>query len=334
MKKSKTTILEIADQAGVSPATVSRVLNHRSLVKADTISKVEEAMRTLGYSSGSGNTSGIDNVPVIILNIPDTNTIFYHEIVRGAKQAAKTHDCHIIVNEANLRSDDAEPLCKLAKRIQAFGVVMVNSVSESFLSHLSSVCPVVQCCEHNDNTRFSYVSIDDYSAAKLAADHLISCGCKKIAFLNGPSSYKYSRERYRGFLDSMNAAGLPVVDRWVCPVPDVSYDLALASAQRLLDDQDRPDAFVTVSDILAMAVINAASHYHLTVPDDIMVTGFDNIAISKMMNPTITTVSQPRYQMGYTAIELLCDTVAHPGSNPRCINMNTELIVRASTSKN
>ena len=75
MKKSKTTILEIADQAGVSPATVSRVLNHRSLVKADTISKVEEAMRTLGYSSGSGNTSGIDNVPVIILNIPDTNTI-------------------------------------------------------------------------------------------------------------------------------------------------------------------------------------------------------------------------------------------------------------------
>ena len=64
MKKSKTTILEIADQAGVSPATVSRVLNHRSLVKADTISKVEEAMRTLGYSSGSGNTSGIDNVPV------------------------------------------------------------------------------------------------------------------------------------------------------------------------------------------------------------------------------------------------------------------------------
>lgn len=89
MKKSKTTILEIADQAGVSPATVSRVLNHRSLVKADTISKVEEAMRTLGYSSGSGNTSGIDNVPVIILNIPDTNTIFYHEIVRGAKQAAK-----------------------------------------------------------------------------------------------------------------------------------------------------------------------------------------------------------------------------------------------------
>ena len=94
MKKSKTTILEIADQAGVSPATVSRVLNHRSLVKADTISKVEEAMRTLGYSSGSGNTSGIDNVPVIILNIPDTNTIFYHEIVRGAKQAAKTHDCH------------------------------------------------------------------------------------------------------------------------------------------------------------------------------------------------------------------------------------------------
>ena len=103
----------------------------------------------------------------------------------------------------------------------------------------------------------------------------------------------------------MNAAGLPVVDRWVCPVPDVSYDLALASAQRLLDDQDRPDAFVTVSDILAMAVINAASHYHLTVPDDIMVTGFDNIAISKMMNPTITTVSQPRFQMGYTAVELL-----------------------------
>ncbi len=133
----------------------------------------------------------------------------------------------------------------------------------------------------------------------------------------------------------MNAAGLPVVDRWVCPVPDVSYDLALASAQRLLDDQDRPDAFVTVSDILAMAVINAASHYHLTVPDDIMVTGFDNIAISKMMNPTITTVSQPRFQMGYTAVELLfSDTVAHPCSNPRCINMNTELIVRASTSQN
>ncbi len=334
MKKSKTTILEIADQAGVSPATVSRVLNHRSLVKEETISKVEEAMRSLGYSSGSGNNAGLDDVPVIILNIPDTNTIFYHEIIRGAQQAAKTHNCHIVINEVALISDDAEPLCKFAKRIRAFGVVMVNSVSESFLSHLSSVCPVVQCCEYNDNTHFSYVSINDYNAIMLATDHLISCGCKKIAFLNGPSSYKYARERYRGFLDSMNAAKLPVVDRWICPVPDVSYDLALASAQRLLDDQNRPDAFVTVSDILAMAVINAADHYHLNVPNDIMVTGFDNIAISKMMNPTITTVSQPRYQMGYTAVELLCDTVAHPSSTPRCITMNTELIVRASTSKN
>lgn len=333
MSKNKATLNDVARAAGVSSATVSRVLNHRSLVNRETLRQVENAMESLGYVPKGADDIVKDEVPLIVLNIPPTNPLFYPEIIRGAFQSAKTHDYYLIINQVSLSENSISTFCNLLRRVNAAGVIMLNSVSEAFLSGISEVCPVVQCCEYNDGTSFSYVSIDDYTSARNAADHLISCGCKKIALLNGPLSYKYARRRRDGFLDSLQSAGLPAPGNRIVTIADISYDMAFSACYRLLNMEDAPDAFFAVSDVFAMAAVNAAEQFHLRVPEDIMVVGFDNLELSKMMHPAITTVNQPRMQLGYSAFELLQDCILNPEASPKSVILNTELIVRNTTAR-
>lgn len=333
MKKNKATLNDVARAAGVSSATVSRVLNHRSLVNKETLKQVDDAINALGYIPKGSDYIIKDEVPLIVLNIPPTNSLFYPEIIQGAFRSAKAHDYYLIINQVSLSENSISTFCNLLRRVNAAGVIMLNSVSESFLSGVSEVCPVVQCCEYNDDTSFSYVSIDDYTSARNATDHLISCGCKKIAFLNGPLSYKYARRRRDGFLDSVKNAGLSIPENWIVPIADISYDMAFSACYRLLSMEDAPEAFFTVSDIFAMAAVNAAEQFHLRVPEDIMVVGFDNLELSKMMHPAITTVNQPRMQLGYSAFELLQDCIQNPDASPKSVILNTELIVRNTTTR-
>lgn len=332
MKNQKATLFDVAKAAGVSPATVSRVLNHRSLVKEETVRQVQDAMNALNYApKGAEEEREEDRVPLIVLNIPTSNTLFYQEIIRGAFEAAAAHGFFVIINEYSLKDGAGPDYSKLLRRTKANGVIMLNRVSEEFLSYVQEVCPVVQCCEHNDQTAFSFVGIDDYKSARDAADHLLSCGCRKIAMLNGPLNFHYAIRRRQGFLDSLLQAGVTVPEKWLVSISDINYDMAFSACYRLLSLENPPEAFFAVSDVFAIAAVNAARQFNLRVPEDIMVVGFDNLEISKMTNPAVTTVSQPRLQMGYTAFELLYDRIVNPGSAPQSVILNTELVVRSTT---
>ena len=333
MKKGKATLNDVANTAGVSPATVSRVLNHRSIVKPDTLRQVENAMQTLGYTPKGCEPEPYDNGSLIVLNIPSSNSLFYHEITHGAFECAKANDYYLIINEYTLTEASAAEYCNLLRRVKAAGVIMLNSVSEQFLSTIQEVCPVIQCCEYNDQTAFSYVSIDDYRSAWDATNHLISCGCDKIAMLNGPSCYNYAIRRRAGFLDALNTAGIAIPENWNASIADINYDMAFSACYRLLSFDNAPKAFFAVSDVFAIAAVNAAKQFHLRVPEDVMVVGFDNLDISRMTSPAITTVNQPRTQMGYTAFELLQDRIQNPADTPKSVILNTELIVRSTTMR-
>ncbi len=334
MKQEKITIEDIARQAGVSPATVSRVLNHRELVKADTAKQVENAMAALGYAFESTASPSIEEQPLIVLNIPGIENVFYQEVIKGARVSAKAHGCHLLINESPLDRGSIRTFCNLLHRVNAAGSILLNRASEEQLKQIRAITPLVQCCEYNeDASGYPYVSIDDFSAAETATGYLCNCGCNKIALINGPLSFKYAVQRQEGYLSALKKAEISVPQNWIIQLPEINYQMAYAAICRLLNSEPRPNAFFVASDIFAAAVIRAAKRFKLNVPRDIMVVGFDNIEFSTMTCPSITTVNQPRLQLGYTACEMLLEMMENPSSSPKSLILDAELVIRESTAK-
>lgn len=330
--RSKITVAEIAKQARVSPSTVSRVLNNRcDLVKADTIKQVLSTAQELGYIIPDGRATVPKEEPVIIMNLPTVNNIFYSQVIQGAIASANAHGCHLIINQAPLDLGSIQSFFNLIKRVNAAGIILTGPVSSNILEQISHIVPLVQCCEYNPEAKLPFVSIDDCKAAQTATEYLIEHGYYKIAFINGPSTYKYSRDRQRGFLNAIENANITIPRSWIPSLPEVNYEMAYATVCQLLASETKPNAFFTISDTYAAAVIRAAKRYHYKVPKDIVVIGFDNTEISTVCTPSITTVSQPRFQIGYTACEILLEKIYDPSMEPRSILLETELIIREST---
>ena len=301
MKKEKVTVKDISKKAGVSPATVSRVLNHRDLVNEKTIEKVEQAMTALGLIVENGVMSSPEEQPVILTNVPELENAFYMKVITGIQTSAKAHGYHVVINVMPLNTANLYSFISLIRQVKAKGVVITETLQKEQLDFIANVVPIIQCCEYNDETNYPYVSIDDYSASVSATEYLISNNYNKIAFINGPLSFKYAQKRQEGFLDTIHQHDITIPTDWIINLPEVSYHMAFSAACRLLNADVRPKAFFTISDIYAAAVIRAAKRYNLSVPKDIAVVGFDNIDFAQMTNPALTTVSQPSFQIGYSA---------------------------------
>ena len=146
-------------------------------------------------------------------------------------------------------------------------------------------------------------------------------------------SFKYAVKRQEGFLDTLRKKDISVRPDWIVSLPEVNYQMAYSADCRLLNNEIRPNAFFVISDVFAAAVIRAAKRFDLRIPEDIIVVGFDNLDISIMTCPTITTVNQPSFQLGYSACELLLDSINHPDMFPKSLILDTELIIRESSAK-
>ena len=331
MKKDLPTVAQLARAAGVSPATVSRVLNHKGIVKADTYNRVVAVLQANGYPFVEKAVRA-DPSDVLMISLPSLDNPFYADIVRGAKSGATRHGYHLIINESHINHNTLPAILELVRSLRISGLITANHISADILHTLSSVVPLVQCCEYDESSDLPYVSVDDFAASKKATEYLLSQGCRRIAFLSGPSRYKYARWRLRGYEEALRTAGISPDQNLVVQFPEVSCELAIASTMQLLRTAEPPDAFVTTSDVYAAAVIRAARQVGLRVPQDVMVTGFDNIEFSTVTTPSITTVDQPRIRLGLMACELLVEKIANPALPSKGVLLETELIVRESTS--
>lgn len=334
MDKRKIRIQDIAATAGVSNATVSRVLNNHSVVNAETYRKVVDAMNTLGYSHTLNVRSPNDkdtSPDLIILSLPTISNPFYNEITIGAQNAAQRFGYRVLISNTALDSDGLNQLISLIKSNRVAGVITLNSMTSMELERLCAITNVVQCCEFCEGYDVPYVSIDDYQATRTALNHLYSHGRKDIAFINGPLGYKYARHRQNSYVDFMREHHLPIREDRIIQLSSVDFSIGVASITQLLSQSSPPDAIFAISDVLAGAAIKVAKKYGLRVPQDLMVIGFDNIDISSMCDPTITTINQPKSQMGYMACELLIEKISNPDVPVKQILLDTELIVREST---
>lgn len=327
----KATVQEIAKFAGVSSSTVSRVINHRELVKSQTIKAVEDAMKALGVEVNKSSDNAPYSRNIIVLNVQDIKNTFYQQIMDGANISAKSHGYDLIITQSSLKKERIPDFIKMLKSINASGVILLSWLPLQSLNAIANEFPLVQCSEYNNESSLPYVSINNYESAKLATEYLIASGRNKIAFVNGPLSYQYAVERRRGYMDAMNNSALTVRPDWCIQLPKVDFDMAYTSIRKLLEAKILPNAIFAVSDILAAAAVKAVTQSGLQVPEDISVVGFDNTPISIMTSPSITTVSQPAYQLGFCACDMVHDIVSNAYLDSRAIMLNTEFIIREST---
>lgn len=328
--KGKSTLTRIAERAGVSIATVSRIINDTGRVAPATRQKVLQAIRDLEYDSALKCPAPVYRS--ILALVPDFVNPFYANIIDGIQQTAHDNDFEVFLMPTKDSYPNTGYLVNLIKKEGFSGVLWLSSTPPvELLSIISHHCPIVMCCEYPEDYPCSYVSIDDISAAFRAVNYLISTGCRKIGFVNCSLKYKYARHRREGYLRALNSAGLEYDPALYVSIPTIDYTLAYSAVLQTLNTGPVPDAFFTCSDVYAAATINAAQHLGIRVPEDLSVIGFDNIETSRMTLPAITTIAQPGFQIGQQAGSLLVEKILNPELHDRHMLLSTELVIRDST---
>ncbi len=324
-------IQEIAKLAGVSVATVSRVLNNAESVKQKNREKVLKAIAECNYQPNllarQLRTAKSSMVLVLVSNIANP---FCAEVVKGIEDEADLHGYHILL--CNTGSDLERSRSGLQQLPGKFvdGVITTDALAVlPELTGLIGSTPWVQCSEFDEGAGISRVGIDDSAAAGMAVGHLLSLGRHRIALINHDLRYKYSQLREQGYRQTLDGAGADF--KAVVYARELSFKAGYAAMTELLDAPERPDAVFAVSDVLAAGAMAAIKAAGLSIPLDIAVAGFDGTELAEIVSPPLTTIRQPADRLGSTAFKLLFDKIENPQSPAERMILECELQVRGST---
>lgn len=335
-KKQRPSLDNVAQRAGVSPATVSRVLNNTAPVRDGVRVRVLSAMNELGYApSNRSGRRAIENA--IALLIPDILNPFFAEIVRGVQDEASAIGFLPIVFDSTEDPQREKQFLRMFVTLPMRGTILCGSRLGP--SDLQSCCnqsnaPLVLINRSVRNSKVACVLTDLEGGAWRATRHLLDLHHTRIAFLPGPFQSEQSQARRRGVERALVEAGLTLRPEFcLASNPNVDGGFQAMSALLALPPSDCPTAAIAYNDLMALGVLHAIRAHHLRVPEDISVVGTDNIEIAAHANPPLTTITQPKYQMGRMAMQVLRRMIqGHPPPEDGYTLMESALIVRESTA--
>jgi LacI family transcriptional regulator, repressor for deo operon, udp, cdd, tsx, nupC, and nupG len=320
----------VAARAGVSIATVSRVLNRSKPVNDDTRSRVEEAVAALGYRTNSaGRNLAKAQSRLLMVLVPDFANPFYAQIVQGAESVSCAAGYRMLLTDAT-SSDVAHQtaLDAIYNRL-ADGVINLAHLDDDPALHAAlRDMPWVNCSEFLPESGLPYVSIDHRQAAIDAVQYLLNRGHRRIALISADENYRWAQLRREGYALALARAGQAVEPALVRTAVSLDYEAGAQAAGGLLALQEPPSAVFAVSDTLAVGAIKALRRAGRRVPDDVAVIGFDDLPLSAVFEPALTTVSQPMRDLGARAVEILLARLA--GQQPQSVILPHQLVVRDS----
>lgn len=201
------------------------------------------------------------------------------------------------------------------------------------IKEIADKVPIVQCCEFFKDADIAHVSVDNFAAAAQVVRYLHSLGHKKIGFVGSVNQFISSEDRRRGYEAELEKLGLPIRKEYMAYADrDYSFQSGISAARQLLDRPDSPTVVFCISDVLAMGAIRAAGGLGIRVPEELSVVGFDDVEYATMMNPMLTTVSQPLYPLGKTSARMLIDQI-ESGEGKGKIFLEHKLVIRDSTAR-
>jgi len=324
-------IQKIARMAGVSVATVSRVLNNSDSVKPANRQKVLEAIEESNYQPNLlARQLRTARSSMILVLVSDISNPFCAEVVKGIEEQAEKNGYRILLCNSGADIARSRSSLQLLSGKMVDGIITMDAFSKlPELSQLIGRAPWVQCAEHDDNGQISCVGIDDDVAAQSVVHYLAGQGRQRIALINHDLRYRYARLRQKGYAHQLKEQQLA----WqaIAYASELSFSAGKAAMNQLLAGETRPDAVFAVSDTLAAGAMAAIQQAGLRIPQEIAVVGFDGSELADMVSPPLTTLAQPSREIGRRACELVLQKIIRPDSPPQCVIMQGELVMRASS---
>lgn len=326
------TIKDVAKQAKVSVATVSRALNGHQNVTEAVRSRIVAVANELRYSphhaARSLSSRRTHTVGVVL---PDLYGEFFSELMRGIDQVAREHGRHLLVSSYH-GNPQAQGAALRAMRGRVDGLLLMSpfvSGEDLLQDNLAPTMPVVLMNTRLADSRYPALCVDNHGGALAMTRHLIASGRRRIAFIAGPEDNFDARERRRGYEDAM-AEGLPGVSPWILP-GDFDEASGHDAAQQLLAGSERPDAVFAANDMMALGCLFTLNQAGVRVPQDIALAGFDDIPLARYVHPTLTTMRVEIAALGARAIGSLLEMEAGATTAPSMAQLTPQLVVRAST---
>jgi len=324
-------IQKIAQLAGVSVATVSRVLNNSDTVKAKNRDRVLQAIKEANYQPNllarQLRTSRSFMILVMVSNIANP---FCAEVVKGIEEQAEKNGYRILLCNSGSDIERSRSGLSLLTGKMVDGIITMDAFTRlTELAALIGDAPWVQCAEYADAGAVSCVGINDVDASQHVVSRLADGGRQRIALINHDLSYKYARLRERGYKSVLHLRDLSY--QAIEYASDLSAAAGMAAMTRLLAAEPRPDAVFAVSDTLAAGALRAIEKAGLRIPQDIAVVGFDGTELSEMVSPPLSTIKQPSRDIGRKAVDLLLNKIDNPDAPAERVMMNWRFISRASS---
>ncbi|GAB2710297.1 LacI family transcriptional regulator [Microbacterium marinum] len=330
-------IRDVAERAGVSVGTVSNVLNRPEEVSSDSVERVTRAIEELGYIRNDAARklrAGVSTtVGFVVL---DGQNPFYNDVVRGAEDEATRHGIAILYGNTDEDVSRERMYLDLFQEQQVRGLLIApyGDVTARLQRLRASGIAAVLVDRFSGDGRFSSVSVDSVAGGRLAVDHLIDTGRRRIAFVGGPFDIRQVNDRLAGARAAAENAGSHV-DLEVIATGAMTVDEGAAAGARLLARSRRewPDALFAANDLLALGLLQAlVVDGRARVPDDIAIIGFDDIPFAGAAAVPLSSIRQPSRMIGRTALRIVLEEADDPDSIPRQTVFPPELIVRASTA--
>ncbi|MFA7940684.1 LacI family DNA-binding transcriptional regulator [Klebsiella oxytoca] len=323
-------IQKIAHLAGVSVATVSRVLNNRDSVKPKNRERVLLAIKQSNYQPNLlARQLRTAKTRILLVIVPDIANHFYADIINGIEDEAGKNDYQILLCNTDSHPERLKFSLLLLPGKMVDGVITIDASSTlPGLSKLTGDAPWVQCSELTD-TEISFCGIDDYQASRFAVEQFIKRGCRRIAMINHGLNYKHARCREQGYRDSINEISMNYQS--IVYTSKISYEEGKKAMTTLLAHNDKPDAIIATSSILAAGALRAIQNSGLKVPNDIALIGFDDTDINIMTTPELSAIQQPSREIGRQSVKLLLRKIESPDSKPEKKLLDWNFIQRASS---
>ena len=330
---------EVARLAGVSTGTVSNYLNHPDVVAEATRDRIRSVIRETGWiPNSSGRTLRLGRSSLIGLVVPDISNPFYTDIARGAESVAARHGYSVVLCNAN---DDATAEARYLRVLEEHriaGLLITPAKSdESYLVPLVERGMRVALLDRPATTTdLPSVVVDNVAGGDMAARHLLGLGHRRIVVVTPPvDSMRQYKNRLAGVERAVRHAGLDPMD---CIDVVVTRRGRISDGEqavdRLLQDgADPPSSVFCVNDLLAVGVVRSLIEHRVRVPDQTSVVGFDDIEIARQISPSLSTIRQPRYELGQAAMEMLISGESEDTGSNRRVTFTPELIERESTSQ-
>ncbi|MBZ6077758.1 LacI family DNA-binding transcriptional regulator [Microvirga puerhi] len=330
-------IQEVAKLAEVSTATVSRALASPQRVSPEKRARVLEAIAKTGYTPNlSARSLRSQKTGMILVVLPDLANTFFSRILRGIEETLFEAGYGMIISDLDGSPEKEAHFAAFTAAGRVDGAILLNGhlfgQSRDGQGRAAEIdMPIVALCESIPNADIPQIEIDNRAAARKMTQYLASRGHRRILYVSGPTGNVLERERYRGYRDGLRRAGLSFEPELVVP-GDYTIESGMQAGRFIVEQRRRPSAVFCTSDEMAIGLIRVLLSAGIRVPQDISVAGFDDIEFAVVAEPALTTIRQPRQELGRAAASALI-ALLQKQETPRLIRLETELVIRDSVAE-